>query len=277
MSGTSQHATAAILAGEHQRQRLQERSVNSTLPTEPRVQAVLRPYGRTMVVSVAFDASVGQWKIGTRNPLGQIARLRSPDFVLNISGTQYAIQGLRLGSENDRPVYFHTGPLTKLTLRNTFRSGDLTQLYLSKDDVFHIQNLQEYLLHVNEHGVGPTAAASRGGSMKAWLLTGSDFERIDRPEVMQKCKAAFEKLFREGFVSTVFLDIRADDQTYGPETYDQRVITTMGSRPLARLSHANLHPVVRSAMDFFQGIWPGVPENYANCVDLQFLWTFECT
>lgn len=310
MIGRLAHRAAARTLGPHRLQKLQQygrRLRGALCPRAVRAQfvhrledalrmslagcgTVLRLESRKEYVRVIFDASACEWKLGTAATVKsreQAIRLRSREFTLHPLGSQNAIQGLGSVAAILNVLYDFGGfkrfefirqdgqsVRMRVTPRNIFESGDLAQLMLSNDDVFHIQNLREFLLHVSKHGVTSAAAATRGGSMKAWLLTSSDFEHIEEvPELMEKCKEAFFELFREGFVSTVYFHMNVNNEVPGPELYERTTI--MESRRLVQNCDEPPHPVVRGAMDFFQNIWPGVEEEDGPCPDLQFLWTYH--
>lgn len=242
------------------------------------MEAILRSNGRKEYIPVVFSPSLAEWSLASSASPEQISRLRSPNRSIHISGSQHCIRTLQFDTENYRNPCMQTGQMLEITTRNAFKHGDLAKLKIATDDIFHIENFREYLLHVATFGTASTVTASHGGSMKHLLVKSSDFEDIEEnPNVMEECKKAFWKLFCECFISTVYFHMSIGNKAsmaIGTEIYVKKVIKTVESRQLVQHCNSQLHPGVRSAMYFFQNIWPGVPEETA-CPDLRFLWTLR--
>lgn len=250
-----------------------EKTPTAAQPSQ--MEAVLRSNGRREYIPVVFSSSLAEWKLASSASPEQVSRLRSPNRSIQISGSQQCIWRLQLGAESDRNPCMQTGQMLEITPRNAFKHGDFAKLKFATDDIFHIENFREYLLHVATFGTASTVTASHGGSMKHLLVTSSDFEDIEEnPLVMEECKKAFWKLFCEGFVSTVYFHMSIGNKATtagGTENYVKMVIKTVESRQLVQHCNSQLHPGVRSAMHFFQNIWPGVPEETAS-PNLRFIW-----
>ncbi|KAF3763825.1 hypothetical protein M406DRAFT_75060 [Cryphonectria parasitica EP155] len=219
-------------------------------------EAIFVPGDETEFIGVLYDKATKQWRsTSMAHESPQLARLRAREERVLVVCSRSLVQALSLGgcgksmlTVNDQKrglVLQHQTLVNRLPSGYEvlgFQAGELSGLRLSSHDVFHIQNLEDFLFHAARDAEAITAA-SGGAFLKSWLIPLPRLLGLmDDTAAQSTCKRGFWQLHHLGFATQVYLqlwdpgqwspsdsldDVEISDATTWFETYGQEMDSAM--------------------------------------------------
>ena len=223
-------------------------------------EAIMHPDDNMELVNVLFDLRSGLWKLDSKPTDKQLGRLLNREDRVLLLCTRKLVEAMAKGRHGESTITVedaHSKWQTKHVLVNRLsapghkdpfgnlphfgsvvQGGRVQDLLLSSHDIFHIRNLQAFLLCCSRHDTsGPMATKS---ILKSWMVTMPQILSILEDKlIMRTCKATYWELFRRGHIGlTVYLQIHDGDNSDEPlQTFvsAEPLVSTADTRAVAAL------------------------------------------
>ncbi|KAJ4388064.1 hypothetical protein N0V93_008669 [Gnomoniopsis smithogilvyi] len=185
-------------------------------PAKLELYEVVSPAGDIpRVINVNYDTNTNRWCI---DESGTFPEREDPVAIICSKSALKAIEeydtsivrASTSGGSTSKPQ-FQVNRLPHYGVVKIF-NGELAQLKASSHDLFHIGNLENFLLHTQQDPQRATSA-NEMQYMKHWLIELSQLRNmLSNPDIGRRCNSAFSELVRRGFVEKVTLQLwGADD------------------------------------------------------------------
>lgn len=151
--------------------------------------------------------------------------------------------------------------------------GGLAKLKASSHDLFHIGNLENFLLHTKQDPQH-VISSSGGQYMKHWLI---DLRQLitlfSDPDTRQKCKSAFWELFHCGFAEKVTLQLWGASDPQPEESADIETLdwTSWVKKYKGGISEALLQDLGRALAFFYSRTVTGSPWPAVLCPKMSIM------
>ncbi|KUI59491.1 hypothetical protein VP1G_06749 [Cytospora mali] len=223
-------------------------------------EAIMYPDDKLELVSIHYDMQYGRWNLDAKPTDKQLGRLinredrvlllcpRKLVDVLEKGRHQTSLIAVEDAYKKWQTKHVLVNRLSTPGRKNPFGSlpdfGTLVQrgegrdLRLSSHDIFHVRNLNDFLLHCSEVGISNTTVA--GSILQSWMVTMPQMLFIlkDKP-TMRRCKMAYWELCPPG-MRRLNCDIVPPEPTV--QTADTRTIAALrlatGGKKILPNSHS---------------------------------------
>lgn len=216
-------------------------------------EAVLQADDKPRIIEVRYDSESNRWCVDSP------ATFPDREDPVTMLCSKSVLRAMTGDNTKRDPHLFRSTSMPRFQVNRLPDSGatkrldgDPATVRASSHDLFHIANLEEFLLHTHED-FERVVAASSGPYMKHWLISLRQLvTMLSKPDVQQKCKAAFWQLFRRGFAEKISIQLwDADDpQPERTEHIEELEWTTWVTANKTTMPQALRQDLVR-ALGFF--------------------------
>lgn len=248
--------TVHFVEPEHKRKRLVGFS-DPKLPIErgrlELYEVVLPASDTPRVIDVGYDSKSNRWCVDETASFPDredpVAMICTKNVLRTMTCDESTKKDLNSASSTSKPQ-FQVNRLPDYGVINV--DGKLATLKASSHDLFHLSNLEDFLLHTHRN-LQQAISASGGQYMKHWLVDLRQLVTIvSNPDTRLNCKSAFWELARRGFAEKVTLLLwDADD----PQPDDSADIETLDWTAWIRAYNHSIPETLRRdlarALNFF--------------------------